>query len=130
MKLPATTAIACAVVIFATAAATAWAGGRGGHGGSHSSASHASHHHHSHTHVFVGSSFFYGPAFYPAPYYYPVPVYAAPQEPPPVYIEQGQDPATMAWYYCQSAHAYYPYVTECPEGWQQVVPDYDPQSAG
>jgi len=129
MKLPATTAIACAVVIFATAAATAWAGGRGGHGGSHSSASHASHHHHSHTRVFVGSSFYYGP-FYPAPYYYPVPAYAAPQEPPPVYIEQGQDPATMAWYYCQSAHAYYPYVTECAEGWQQVVPDYDPQSAG
>lgn len=26
------------------------------------------------------------------------------------------------WYYCGSAGAYYPYVAECPEGWQPVVP--------
>ena len=26
------------------------------------------------------------------------------------------------WYYCASANAYYPYVAQCPEGWQTVVP--------
>jgi FKBP-type peptidyl-prolyl cis-trans isomerase FkpA len=26
------------------------------------------------------------------------------------------------WYYCSDAKAYYPYVRECPSGWQQVVP--------
>jgi len=131
MRLSTTTAIACAVVVLATAIGEASAGGRGGHGGGARSASHSGHPHHAHTTVFVGSSFFYGPAYYPAPYYYPAaPVYVGPPPPPPVYIEQGQDPATMTWYYCQSAHAYYPYVTECAEDWQQVVPDYDQQPAG
>jgi hypothetical protein len=40
----------------------------------------------------------------------PVVVYAVPP-PPPSY-----------WYYCASAAAYYPYVQQCPEGWQPVVP--------
>jgi hypothetical protein len=26
------------------------------------------------------------------------------------------------WYYCQSAGAYYPYVTSCPEAWLPVTP--------
>jgi len=26
------------------------------------------------------------------------------------------------WYYCQSAGAYYPYVTACPEAWVPVLP--------
>ena len=26
------------------------------------------------------------------------------------------------WYYCDSEETYYPYVTECPEGWRPVVP--------
>src|ERR1041384_257009 len=125
MKLSTAAAISCAVAVFATATADVWAGGRGGsggrgasgggRGGSHSS---GAHHHHSHTRVFVGSSFFYGPAYYPpyyAPYYAPVPVYVEP-EAPAVYIEQGQDPDLQVWYYCQSAGAYYPYATECPEG--------------
>jgi hypothetical protein len=30
--------------------------------------------------------------------------------------------APQYWYYCDSAGAYYPYVAECPEGWQPVVP--------
>jgi FKBP-type peptidyl-prolyl cis-trans isomerase FkpA len=29
------------------------------------------------------------------------------------------------WYYCSDAKAYYPYVRECPSGWQQVVPQAD-----
>jgi hypothetical protein len=35
----------------------------------------------------------------------------------PVYGDTGQ-----YWYYCQSAGAYYPYVTSCPEAWLPVAP--------
>ena len=36
----------------------------------------------------------------------------------PVYV---QPPPTQAyWYYCQSAQAYYPYVSSCPEPWIPV----------
>ena len=65
--------------------------------------------------------------YYPVPYYPPVPAYVAP-EPPAVYIEQGQEPDSQVWYYCESARAYYPYAGECPEGWQRVVPDINPQT--
>jgi Ni/Co efflux regulator RcnB len=34
--------------------------------------------------------------------------------------------AANAWYFCASANAYYPYVAQCPEGWQ-VVPATPPQ---
>lgn len=70
----------------------------------------------------------WGPAWYPAPYYYPPyppQVVVMPPSQPPVYIEQ-TPPAEAAtqpyWYYCASAKGYYPYVRECPEGWQQVLP--------
>jgi hypothetical protein len=87
----------------------------------------------------------YGSGYYPAPYYaypayaYPAPVYpyAAPVYPypaavmgsssPPVYVEQGLAQAAPApaqaqgdWYYCAASNAYYPYVGECPAGWQRV----------
>ena len=75
----------------------------------------------------------YAPGFYPAPYYaYPAPVYAYPPlvvgpASPPVYVEQGPAQAEAApaqaqgdWYYCAASQAYYPYVGECPAGWQRV----------
>jgi hypothetical protein len=48
-----------------------------------------------------------------------------------VAIEPPRPPVVMApvvpasppgrlWYYCESAHAYYPYVGYCPEGWRAV----------
>jgi len=42
-------------------------------------------------------------------------------------IEQGGGQATPQgqsnyWYYCADSQAYYPYVKECPGGWQQVAP--------
>jgi hypothetical protein len=45
--------------------------------------------------------------------------------PPVVYIERGIEqaavpPASAYWHYCSSSQAYYPYVRECPAGWQQV----------
>lgn len=47
---------------------------------------------------------------------------------PPVYIEQNATPPLTEeqggnwWYYCQTTRTYYPYVTECPQGWQLVPP--------
>lgn len=74
--------------------------------------------------------YYYG---YPYPYAYPYayPGYAYPpvviQSAPPVYIEQGAAQAAPApattqsdWYYCAAAKGYYPYVSECPGGWQRV----------
>lgn len=70
------------------------------------------------------------PYYYPAPYYYP-PVVTVPS-PPPVYIERGSTideaaPAPAYWYYCDEARAYYPYVKQCPGGWQRVAPQPPPQ---
>jgi hypothetical protein len=89
--------------------------------------------------VFIGAPF-YAPWYgYPAPYYYPPayypPTYYQPAS-PPTYIEQGEPQAAPAqapaqaqsqgsqgyWYYCADAKAYYPYVKECPGGWQRVAP--------
>jgi hypothetical protein len=69
---------------------------------------------------------------YPYPYAYPYP-YGYPAYSPPgmgdsspqTYIQQ-ETPAQQYWYYCQSAQGYYPYVTECPGGWQQVAPQPPP----
>lgn len=74
--------------------------------------------------VYFGPS--WGPAFYPRPYYYaPPPVVVLPAPPPQVYIEQSPAPAAVEpqyWYYCAASKSYYPYVKECPVGWQKVLP--------
>ena len=46
---------------------------------------------------------------------------------PPVYIQQNNpqpssQPQANYWYYCRESEAYYPYVKECPGGWQAVAP--------
>jgi hypothetical protein len=76
---------------------------------------------------------FYPPPYYYPPYYYHPPYYPAPvvvQQQPTVYVEQPapqaqpqqqQQPAGY-WYYCADSRAYYPYVRECPAGWQRVAP--------
>ena len=80
--------------------------------------------------VFIGPGFWYPPPYYYAPYYYP-PYYYPPMAVAPAaattYIEQNAAPATPKlsqgyWYYCDESKAYYPYVKECPAGWQQVPP--------
>jgi hypothetical protein len=96
---------------------------------------------HSRTNVQFG--FVFGPpapAYYYPPYpryYYPpaAPVYYQPAvavpAAPPVYIERGNAAPSAApqdhWYYCPDARAYYPYVKECPGGWQRMVPDAVPR---
>ena len=105
-----------------------WAGGRG-RGGWHSGGTHV----HSgvrpgfvhHPHFVPRTVIIGGPLFYPSPYYYyppPPPYYYAP---PPVYVEPypaTPAPQTQDWFYCPNAGAYYPYVKQCPGGWQRVLP--------
>ena len=79
-----------------------------------------------------GPRLYIGPGFYyPPPYYYPPPVVVPAQ--PPVYIERPPEgipqqppsevaPQASAYYFCAASNAYYPYVRECPGGWQQVAP--------
>ena len=69
-----------------------------------------------------GPSWYYPPPYYYQPYYYP-PVPAS----PPVYIEREDyaappPQASASWYYCANPQGYYPYVKECPGGWQAVAP--------
>jgi hypothetical protein len=110
-------AVSFACASFAQAKGGHGGGNRGGHGGGHV-----------HTGARVGV--FIGPAWYPPfyPYYYPpyyYPYYYPPVVPAPTtYIEQAS-PQTLAqgyWYYCGGSNGYYPYVKECPGGWQQVPP--------
>jgi hypothetical protein len=102
--------------------------GAGFHGGKHFH--HGGFHHgHGRVGVFIGAPVVLGglahtwPYYPPPPYYYP----AAPYY-PPTYVEQGvpQQPAPLYWYYCPNTNAYYPYVKECPGGWQQVAPQPPP----
>lgn len=99
----------------------------------------ADHHGHVHFGVVIGGPY-WGPWGYPPPPYYYYPPYYPPvvvQQPAPVYIEQAP-PAVVApapaaapapqnfWYYCAAAKGYYPYVKECPSGWQKVLPQPRP----
>lgn len=56
-------------------------------------------------------------------YAYPPAVITVPTT-PPVYIqrETAAPPEPNYWYYCRSAQGYYPYVRECPNGWEKVAP--------
>ncbi len=69
---------------------------------------------------------YYG--YYPPPYYYfpyyPPSVVVVPRE-PTTYIERDSAPSSDAqsyWYYCPDSSTYYPYVKQCPGGWQKVPP--------
>jgi hypothetical protein len=63
-----------------------------------------------------GAWYFYPAAVYPYPDPYVPPVVATPAPPP---LTQSRP---QSWYYCPSAKGYYPYVADCPEGWNPVVP--------
>jgi len=68
---------------------------------------------------------FFGPRLgvsiwpYWTPYWDPYgapPVVVAP--PPHISVQ----PAPPLWYYCDNPQGYYPYVQQCPGGWQPVTP--------
>ena len=62
--------------------------------------------------------FFNAPVYpYPDPY---VPSTVIVQQAPPPDAPPAGAPAPAYWYYCASAQNYYPYVTQCPMGWEQV----------
>lgn len=60
-----------------------------------------------------------GPDFY----FYPAPIYPYPDPyvPPAVVVTPAPaQPAAPTWYYCANPQGYYPYVAQCPVGWQAV----------
>lgn len=70
----------------------------------------------------------YGPSYYAYP-----PSITVPAAPMIIYIERQdvpqqnniQHPAQLQpnyWYYCRAPEGYYPYVKNCPDGWEQVAP--------
>ena len=113
------------LMVWALFANEALAHGFGGH-------FHPGFHRHSGFGLYFGLPFYsypyYSYPYYRDPFYYPYyypPVVTVPQT-PPVYIERSP-PITREypagyWYYCGNPEGYYPYVKECPEGWQQVEP--------
>jgi len=120
--------VSCAALVLAAMAEDASAGGRssgrssGGARSSGHSGNHFHHRPHFHSSIFIGAPLFWGPYYGPGYYYAP--------QPPPVYIEQSPAPLeqdSQYWYYCPSARAYYPYVGDCPDGWQRVLPQTNPQ---
>ena len=116
-------------------ASGAWAdrGHGGGHGGYLGGHGYGHGHGHGYYRGGVGVGVlidpFWGPWYYPSPYYYPPvypPVIQVPVA-PPVYVEQESAPEVVSppssyWYYCSGSRNYYPYVKECPGGWQRVAP--------
>lgn len=117
---------------------------RGGHKGSYyRGGGHRHSYYRSGVDVVIGGSF-WGPPWYYPPYYYYQPYYSPYSYPysyapavempssPPDYIEQSQpDPPAPSgvWFYCPESKTYYPYVKECPGGWQ-TVPSEPPSEQG
>ncbi len=77
--------------------------------------------------------FYYGAPFwpyygYPFGYPYPYPYFPPAVVAPPVmnYIQQsppaGQQNPSAYWHYCTDPEGYYPYIKECPNGWQVIPP--------
>ncbi len=91
--------------------------------------------------LYIGGPYLYPYGYYPPypyGYYPPVIITPAPAQ-PPVYIEQQQPvqappaviqqaaPENYFWYHCANPDGYYPYIKECPAGWQKVTPTPPPQ---
>ncbi len=103
-------ALAILVVVLAVASGAALAHGRGG---SRLSLGF-------HFGVPLGWSYPY--YYYPPPaYYYPPPVVVQPSS-PPVYVERSDvvPEGPGSWFFCRESNTYYPYVKQCPGGWQRV----------
>jgi hypothetical protein len=80
----------------------------------------ASAHWHGTVGVWIGPGpYWWGPPYYP--YYYPPVVVADPVYVQPNPVVQVPAPQTY-WYFCRQSNMYYPYVSQCPGGWEQVSP--------
>jgi hypothetical protein len=73
------------------------------------------------------------PAYFPLPLMPPPPVeIVVPVAPSvPVYVEQtpASSQPSPVWYYCRKPKGYYPYIKQCPAGWQ-IVPQTPPADSG
>ena len=123
----------CLVSLAAVAQGSHGGGSHGGgsHGGNH--VGHGGGHFGGHRgggHVFFGLGYwpwYYPPYYYPPYYYYPS-TGVGPSS-TPLYVEQGDEqaaPQSAYWYYCANSQGYYPYVAQCPGGWQRVRPEPPP----
>jgi len=132
--------------LFATPTVLADRGRGGGHGSrGHPGAAvgHPYHYgargrHYAGSTVVIGSLWYpFGYPFWGYPYsgypYYGYPYYAYPPavyDPLPDYSSSATaQPPRATWYYCPEAKTYYPYVSECPKGWESVPatpPDTSP----
>jgi hypothetical protein len=127
-RIKATALMAMAAIALSSGSAWADHGGHWRGGGWHGA--HEHHRWHGGATIYLGPTFFW-PGYRP-PFddpFFNYPPAPAVVEPPPVYIERGDGnppPDASAsnglWYYCDAAGAYYPYVRQCPGGWQAVVP--------
>ncbi|MGZ8191708.1 MAG: hypothetical protein ACXWTS_10850 [Methylococcaceae bacterium] len=111
--------------------------GGGGHGGSHYGyhgggwgyrGGYGGYHGYSSFGIYLGWPYYSYPYYrypYLTPYYYPPAIVTIPAS-PPVYIQKtppaNQQYPSGYWYYCYNPEGYYPYIKECPSGWQQVQP--------
>lgn len=70
------------------------------------------------------------PPYVHYPHVYAPPVVVVRPAEPQVYIERATSPPApqdeAVWYYCRGAQSYYPYVKECPGGWERVAPTPPP----
>lgn len=113
------------------------ASARGRHGHNH----HGHHHGARFSFGFWGGPGFWGPGYWGPGFGYwgPPAVVYAPAPEPRVWVESDQAVATPPvshvpsdanapqwWYWCVSARGYYPYVSNCAEGWQRVAPQPTP----
>jgi hypothetical protein len=77
-----------------------------------------------HIHFGVTVGPYWGPWYFPPPAYYYPPVVV--ERSTPLYVQpqpaQAVAPQPSYWYFCRAANAYYPYVRECPAGWERVLP--------
>jgi hypothetical protein len=56
----------------------------------------------------------------PPPNYAPAYAYNYSAPPPPPNYAPAPAPSLAEWYFCPAANAYYPYVSDCPGGWQRI----------
>ncbi|MDE1989158.1 MAG: hypothetical protein KGI82_01705 [Betaproteobacteria bacterium] len=66
---------------------------------------------------------YYYPYYPPNYYYYPAPTVIVNQPPawsPGTTVVVPDAAPAAAWYYCEPAQGYYPYVRQCPEAWLPV----------
>jgi hypothetical protein len=113
------------------ASSVAWA-----HRSHHGAPGGGFHHHHGHggasVGVVIGTPWLW-PYYSPPPTYLYYPPLAAAPASPPVYIEQGNEQGDIEapssyWFYCGNPKGYYPYLKDCPGGWQQVPAQPQPSS--